>query len=310
MDFAALQERIQSAAAPLPTMSYLEPVKGLSANIDGDYLAYYCSGNDDTNPGTARHNVIERLDRVKFATGAERVVIHLSTDDCTKGDRFHVATIKTYQGQRDSGRKPVNWQHLRNFMYEYDGPHFIPKLWQQREADDGMAYVSHSLATLKGQLHVVHTRDKDMRMFAGRHVDWMTYQITDVPLGAYEVIGPDEKIFGHKWFWMQMLMGDAADNIPGIHRLGEKKALGILAGTTHNAEAAGLVAGQYEGHFGDTWADAFVEMAALLWMRTDRHADLLDFLSLGCFGTRVLEAAARLAVRVDLSKQSLAGLAN
>lgn len=309
MDIAALQAKV-AAAAPMPFTEAPAPVKGLSANVDGDYLAYYCAGNDDTNPGDARRNVMQRLDRVKFVTGATRVVVHLSTDNCTKGDRFHVAVQKPYQGQRTSGRKPVNWRHLRDFMSEYNGPAFTVKQWSEREADDGMAYVCNAMAVLKNQLHVVHTADKDMRMFAGKHVIWKTYQVVDVPLGTYELIGPDEEIYGHKWFWMQMLTGDTADNIPGLHRVGEVKAAEVLRGTTCNHEAAEAVRGMYMGHHGGEWADVLVEQAALLWMRTDRLAAIDDFMSLDCFGDEVKRAVGRMKHRVNESKNYLRELAS
>lgn len=308
MDYAALGEQL-AAAVPMPFTEVPTPQDGLTANVDGDYLAYFCAGNDDTNPGDARRNVLSRLDKIKFLTGATRVVIHLSTEDCTKGDRYHVARQQPYQGQRTSGRRPVNWQHLREWMTGYDGPHFEPKLWKTREADDGMAYVAHTYASLKGQLHVVHTADKDMRMFAGKHVIWKTMEVVDVPLDTYEIIGPDDEVYGHKWFWLQMLQGDTADHIPGLRGIGKVAATKLLAGTTCNAEAVPRVIGEYQRLHAETWADCFVEQASLLWMRVDRHADIADFLRLGVFGEQVLQAVDRMRVRVSESKQYIKSLA-
>lgn len=299
MDIAALADMI-GEAAPMPFTTAPPPDPRLVAHMDGDYAAYYCAGNDDCSAGEARRNVIQRVERLKFVTGATKVYMHLTDGASHKGHRFLVAQRQPYQGQRNAGRKPHNWHHLREWMESYTGDLFIPRLWADREADDGMAYACDAVAaTGKHGLHVCHTADKDMRMFAGKHVIWKTFQVHEVPYGTYESVGPDGEVYGHKWFWMQCLMGDTADHIPGINRLGKAGAVGLLAGTSSNSEAAPLVFGRYREAFGDAWADAFVEQAALLWMRVDRHASIGNFLSLGVFGPAVSEAVGRLQRRVE-----------
>lgn len=302
---------LMAAAAersPMPFTEVRQPNRHIVAHIDGDYAAYFCSGGDDMEPGTARSVVIDRVRHVKHITGAERVVMHLTAHDSTKGDRFLVAESQPYQGQRNTGRKPRNWQFLREFMETYDGEHFEPKLWTTREADDGIAHVCHAVAQQKNILHVVHTADKDMRMFAGTHCAWKDYQLTDVPLGTYDLIGKDGKQYGHKWFWMQMLMGDAADHIPGLPKVGEVGAAKLLAGTRSNAEALGVVTGKYRELLGDRYLRYFAEQAVLLWMRTDRDANLLNVCTLGCFGPRHVAAFNELATRVAADRRKLEAL--
>src|SRR5690606_29458764 len=132
-------------------------------------------------------------------------------------------------------------------------------------------------ASLQGRMHVVHTADKDMRMFCGTHVAWKDFTITEVPLDAYDIVGRDGKQYGHKFFWYQMLVGDTADNIPGLPGVGPATAEAALAGTVCNVDAAAVVRGAYSGRLGDGWHDYFVEQAVLLWMRTDRAAALTNF---------------------------------
>lgn len=270
MDIAALGDKL-GAAAPMPTFT-AEKVAGRRVHIDGDYVAYYCSGKDGTSPGEARHNVISRIEAVKAATGAEHASMHLTHPLSDKAGRFLIAQTKPYQGQRDAGRKPGNWDYLREFMTDYSGSLFYPVVWKDREADDGIAYSSHNKLRATGTYDVVHTRDKDMRMFAGLHCDWLTFRTVEVPLGAYDVVGSDGKQYGHKWFWLQMLTGDSADHIPGIPKWGEVKAEKLLAGTKNNAEAFKLVADVYRLTKKEAWADYFCEQAALLWMQTNAFA--------------------------------------
>ena len=303
-----LTAAIQAAAQAAPMPRDEEPVPGRVLHVDGDYCAYYCAGSDDTDAGTARRNLIDRLTRAKRAAGATKVIVHLSDGACTKGERYLIATAKPYQGQRNVSRKPDNWAHLREYMEGYEGAVFERKLWLNREADDGMAYVCNAAAEKFGVMHAVHTADKDMRMFAGLHIVWKTFQQVLVPLGAFEVKGGDDCTYGHKWFWLQMLQGDNADNIPGIPRVGEETAEKALRGVTSNLDAMRVVVGMYESKFGDTWADAFVEQAALLWMRTDRNAEVGNFLTLGVFGEEIQQATARLVTRVELQRASLEAL--
>lgn len=306
MDIAALGDKL-GAAAPMPTFN-AEPVPGRRIHVDGDYAAYYCSGKDGTSPGIARNNILDRITALRSATGGTEVLMHLTHGLSDKGLRYLIAESRPYQGQRDAGRKPGNWDFLREYMETYEGEAFTPVIWSDREADDGMAYYSHNRLEHTTQYDVVHTRDKDMRMFAGLHCDWMTFAITKVPLGAYDVVGSDGKQYGHKWFWLQMLTGDGADHIPGIPKWGEVKAQKLLEGTKNNEEALKLVSDVYRLTKREAWADYFCEQAALLWMRTDAKADLtgfVDVLSDTDIGQTLAEYACGLANRVKAAKASL-----
>lgn len=296
-----------AAAKPMPLVHVPSPQEGLVAHVDGDYCAYYCAGNDDTDPGQARRNLLSRLDSIKYATGATSIVVHLTDRASVKGERYLAATVKPYQGQRNSGRKPRNWEVLREYMENYDGDKFRMKNWMTREADDGIAYVTHHAAAA-GKLSVICTADKDMRMLPGRHIIWKTKQIFDVPYNTFESVGPDDEVYGHKWFWLQMLKGDTADNIPGLPGKGDVFATKCLDGTASNAEAFECVHEAYVSHYHKEWADRFVEQACLLWLRTDRYADLLNFLTVMPEDPQLECAATALRRRVQARRAEVEAL--
>lgn len=280
-----LKAAVAAAAKQAPQSAEVFPavVPGRVLHLDGDYLAYFAAGNDDMEPGSSRQNAFNRIELTRLRTGSESVILHLSASGCTKANRFIIATVKPYQGQRNAARKPKNWAYLREVFESYEGHLFRPKVWPHREADDGMAYCAE-IADI-----AISTRDKDMRMLPGLHINWMTCELTHVPRdprggAVWDVTGTDGLQYGLKWLYLQLLQGDTADNIPGLPKLngvacGEARATKYLAPAKDRDTAYGLIATAYGEHYGTEWADALAEQAALLWLRNDASADLRNVLS-------------------------------
>ena len=160
MDFSQLQG-VQAIEPQGVTV-----VPGRRVHIDADMLAYQCGGNDETDVATSRRILKSKIDLFKDASGAEGVLLHLTASGSTKGDRAAIAYTKPYQGQR-KGHRPKNWQYLRDYMA--DGLAGPVKQWYDREADDGFGFISANCP-----LDAIATRDKDMRMLPGRHLNWDT----------------------------------------------------------------------------------------------------------------------------------------
>lgn len=311
---AALQAAINAAAAAAPDVaSFPATVPGRIVHIDGDFLAYQASGKEGTTQGEARASLLDRIDKFRLRAGAEHAVVHLTARDSNKGERFLIATVKPYQGER-SGHHPTNWEFLRQFMEER-AFHTLPtvnyQLWFDREADDGIAAAGG----------VTCMKDKDSRMNATLHINWdRPYIMVDNRDDRYEIIGEDGLVYGRKWFFLQMLMGDSVDGIPGLEKVayytskgmpstkkcGEVTANEILHGITNVHDALHAVAEAYDGYYGDTWATRFAEQAMLLWMRRDENADLLDFLRYlpewhDCY-LQIAEAAIGIKQRVEAER--------
>lgn len=265
---------------------------------DGDGLAYYCGGNDETPPEQARVNLINKLEFAKRAVGAESVRILLTGQGSNKGHRYAIARVKPYQGQRVNSRRPKNWEYLRELLDCGYVP-FDTQTTYTAEADDLFGEWGYSCPD-----DVVHyTQDKDMRMIPGWHLDWVSHRMHRVEYirnvvhsgneSYYSLVALDsvfnDKQYGPKWFWLQMLHGDAADNIPGLPRystfdvrgkptfktVGEVTAKRLLSSGDPYHE---IVAGLYRGYYGDRWLVELIEQACLLWMRRrpDQWDDCLD----------------------------------
>lgn len=311
MDTEKLKQ-LAEAGGQLPGSIPVELDPLMELHVDGDYAAYYFSGNDETSLATAKANFRAAIEVVRTLSGAGGlIVVHLSHQMGDKGKRFKIATVKGYQAQRDGDRKPKNWEGLRSWLETNlrEVPGYKVAIWMDREADDGVAAAAR-YAWQTGRRIGIFSRDKDFRMIPGEHIVWTTYDIVKFRPETWEVRGPDGEVYGQKWFWLQMLMGDTADNIPGLEKqpakkegtfktCGEACAEVRLMDAKNPTEAYAVVKGLYQAYYGGSWADRFVEQAALLWLRVGNRAEVDDFLKTMPFVDReVTLAAAKLKVRV------------
>lgn len=287
---------------------YPDIIRGRTLHLDGDYLAYFAAGTDETPAGVAIRIARERIEQFRLMAGAEKVVVHLTSSGSDKGKRGLVAVTKPYQANRAGSTKPKNWSVLRNYLETEDFVTFKRIIWDDREADDGIALYAHRSFNPVDEV-VVCTRDKDMRMLPGTHIDWVTFELTVVPAGCYEVVRGDGKVFGNKFFYLQLLMGDTADNIPGLPLLfgkqcGAARASEYLKGTMTWEEAFERVSEAYKAYYNDDWEDRLVEQASLLYMRHTDDADVASFLPL----IPLHDAAIRLRRRIAKQEQTIASI--
>lgn len=312
-------------------------VPGLILHVDGDMICYSCAGNDETLPGEARQRAMSKINKFKAMSGAERIVVHMTNAAGNKGERYLVATVKPYQGQRKGGRKPKNHAYLCEWLQTYKGPDMQVKVWANREADDGVAACAYHAARCgKGVGYIaIASQDKDFRMFPGLHIDWISYDLVTVKDNEWAITNNSGKLFGYKWFWMQMLHGDAADHIPGLEKAmlpnakkvvvptlcGEKTAEKLLAKVENNHQAFTEVYGMYLEYYAEHLGmgyeyadDRFVEQASLLWMRSGVKAEVDDFYhheGLGIVWPEAInQARLRLIHRVRMQRDALNKLAD
>lgn len=271
-----LAAAIAAAVAAQP-QARPDTVAGRTLLVDGDALAYYCAGNDDTSAGQARKNLELKIESAMRAAGADKVSILVTSAASHKGHRYAIARVKEYQGKRNHSRRPKNWQLMRSFI-EQDPRSVVT---DTLEADD----LFHINSVRLGDENVaILTQDKDMRMVPGWHLSWENHSLVRVHPDTWELV-VDGKVYGRKWFWLQMLHGDTADHIPGLPKCivaskqklcGEVTAAALLQGCATEQDARDTVADQYAAFYGDRWPVELLEQACLLWMRrSDRLLDCL-----------------------------------
>ena len=212
----------------LPDGAELPPIIPNSVlQLDGDISSFYLAWTDETLAqnieALKRHIEIKRL-----MAGCETINVH--TTRGAKAGREDAANVQQYQKGRDASKmtpeqlvKRKRVDEIRQFLETYSNAHTVPMPQWEIEADDSMAIEQYALAR-KGQLSKIMTKDKDLNMIDGAHIDYDTYDEW-VNYGFGEIwldrSGSSAKLRGKgtKFFWAQMLMGDKADDIPGLPKL-------------------------------------------------------------------------------------------
>ena len=210
--------------------------------IDMDVIVYrsgYAAKNGDYLMN------VEYADNILFS-----IFDRFGTDDCQgylsgpTNFRYEVATMKPYKGNRDTSNRPKFYKEIREYMADHWGGVFVEGM----EADDAMGLAQNDDT-------VICSIDKDLKIIPGRNYNFVTGDLT--------YITPEEGVYN---FLRQMLIGDSADNIPGINKIGEVKSARLLQDKSPK-EQLEVVIDLYKKQYGDKWESAFHEIATLLWIR-------------------------------------------
>lgn len=192
----------------------------------------------------AIHNFETALAAVVRDSGADEFTVFLSADVCF---RDKISTTRKYKGNRDHSQRPVHYNRLKKYVIATHSP-VVEDLM---EADDLMG-----IAQSQSHDSIICSLDKDLDQIPGLHYDWVKNVI-------YEVTPEDAQ----KNFWVQVLAGDATDNIQGIPGTGVKTAEKLLQNCDTDEEAWNIVKQQYEEAYGSYAGESTaLEMARLVYI--------------------------------------------
>ena len=161
---------------------------------------------------------------------------------------FRTSIADSYKGNRKRELEPGEKKALK-----YGHQHLIDKydaiMAHDMEADDLVSIWAWECIQSNQPYVIVHI-DKDLNMIPGNHYNFVKKE---------EYYVDFEK--GHYNFMMQMLVGDATDNIPGIKGIGPKKAEKLLLNCPFDRRWQTV---------SNCWSDKkqMLISARLLWMAT------------------------------------------
>lgn len=288
-------------------------VTGRTLQFDADFACYEAADLE----GSVKQSfsdLLKNIDAKRRFAGAEFVNAHVTIG--RKSGRDELATVKEYQENRDPDAPiKVLVRELRSMLADYTGEMCTPVVGRFREADDNMARMQTESIRDKGiDSSVIMSGDKDLWMVQGWHCNSKTSELRKADgygTIGYEDVGnvkPKLMAKGTVWFWHQLIMGDKADNIPGLEKIcnstldritplkskkrrkagsaacGEAKAVALLEGLKSDAEAAQAVLGAYTAYYDAAAHERMFEQAYLLWMqRSESVFDVVDFFEeIGC----------------------------
>ena len=214
--------------------------------IDGDIICYRsAAGTEGSHPD----DTIDKLDTLMEYVVSQTVVFPTGDNlECYltgKGNfRYDVAKTVPYKGNRKDVVKPTNLPEAREHLINKWGA----VVSQGEEADDLIG-----IASCQGdpETTVVVTIDKDMLQLPCWNWNFVKNE--------WSYITEEE---GRKFFYTQVLTGDRADHIMGLHRVGPVKAAKMLEGLTTEEELYEACVAAYNGD-----VDRVLENARLLWLR-------------------------------------------
>ena len=276
---------------------------------DTDFTCYQVAAQKDNSIKQAFNQLLMNLESARRLAGAETVNMHLTMG--MKGGRAEMATVSPYQEKRNALKDPeiaYRVGEIRSMLASYKSTRFIPIVNIVQEADDSLRQMQSARITEFGvESSVLHSGDKDLWFTDGIHmeVSGRFYTVDGYGFTNYKEVGNIKpKLIGRgtSWFWHQIIMGDSADNIPGLPTIsarllnrylptkthnpkrkaascGEAKAVAMLKDVTTEAEAATRVMEAYTEHYGNAAEEMLVEQAFLLWIRsTNKLTEVVTYL--------------------------------
>ena len=213
------------------------------ALIDADILCYRVGfATNDENESTAietmavfledlvMFDLIDCDEHQLFLTGKQNF-------------RHDIAVTAPYKGNRKDTPKPTHLPLLREYLQTA----WDANVSEGQEADDDIAIE----ATRLGEKSIIVSIDKDFMQVPGWHYNFVKKE--------KKYVSPEE---GMRFFYKQILMGDSADNIKGMPRVGAVRSEKMLAPYSTELEF-------YRCCVEGLGKERVLENARLLWLRRE-----------------------------------------
>lgn len=140
---------------------------------------------------------------------------------------FRYSLDPEYKANRKSVDKPLLYEDVRDMLINDFGAQYAEEGF---EADDELGDFAYcSIESDMPEDYVICTIDKDLDTIPGWHYRWPTHNKE----GDLYWVTPEQAL---RIFWVSVLTGDTADNIPGLKGIGPKKADKIVSGCSKQEE--------------------------------------------------------------------------
>jgi hypothetical protein len=181
--------------------------------------------------------------------------------------RDEVAVTREYKGNRDKEHRPVYEKEIRQYLKDMWGAEEVDGM----EVDDKVA-IEHGWAgdmgvnagyrTYDYSKSVICSPDKDLEQIPGKH-----YNYNKPEKGVYRVSEEDAL----RNLYVQILSGDASDNIQGIKGMGPVTAGKLLTCCKTAGEMYEVCKKEYQKAYKENWEKVLTEMATLVYIKRSEN---------------------------------------
>ena len=227
-----------------------------TAIIDGDVLLYMCVWGKDTLE-EAQEAFKEKFNSILEELFTEDYVMAMGGPDNFR-DTLYSEYKKSNSRMKSKSTKPSWFDDLKSWTVDYyEGC----VLTDNCEADDLVRIWSLELDKANIPRCVV-TVDKDLDCIPGNHYNPRK--------GEFYTVSED---WADYFYWKQLLMGDAVDNIPGLPGIGPKKAEAMLINASSQNDRKSVVCKEYDRFYGKDGLNYMLINGKLLhiWRHLDDH---------------------------------------
>lgn len=200
--------------------------------LDGDTVAFACaaSAEDADAPWVATSRAQTMIENILVANETNSIEIWLSGKS-----NFRYSVFPEYKANRIGAYRPRWEKAVKDYLTEKWSANWTDGI----EADDMAGIRLCECADNSVLAHI----DKDLNQIPGWHYNWELRRKGEVirPAKRYHVSLTE----GDRWFWMQLVMGDSTDNIPGIKGIGPKKAEAMFRNCESNQDCYEVAQGLF-----------------------------------------------------------------
>jgi len=215
------------------------------AIIDADSIMYQIAYMQPS-PALCRKALDDKLKEIMTNTGAISGAVFI------KGkDNFRYEVDAAYKGNRKDTIEPEIKDRIDD-LYEYCKDFSIQS--DGGEADDYCG-IAAELALQDNKRYIVCHIDKDLDCIPGWHYNFRK--------DTLYYVEPED---GYRFLMMQILTGDATDNIQGLRGVGPKTAEKLINGVPNNLLWSRVI-DIWKEKCGDNWEPFFLKCANCIYIR-------------------------------------------
>jgi len=185
------------------------------ALLDADILTYrigFTTQEEDIN--IAKWRMDDLIQGILQSVQADSYKAFLTGSKDTTA--FRKQAYPEYKANRKAPR-PIHYEALREHLVSEHGASISTTI----EADDAIGIDSYGNSN-----SVIVSIDKDLLQLPGLHYNFVKQEFKE-----------QTELNGIRFFYKQLLMGDKADNVKGVDKIGEVKSERILENVDYNEEA-------------------------------------------------------------------------